>query len=381
LDAMAAGPSSSSHPSSSNANDAVDEVLHAADSAMSALPVPDSFKCPIACEIIRDPVTTCDGHVYERTAIQEWIKRGRAGRIISPKTGLILPDIRLTPNLPLKRAIDEYMSLRPALLQSAAATLEQELLAKSRSGANPQDDNMWCRKTLLNAAMRGDVVGCIDLIQKGFAFLNEKDDSGCTALHHAVKSGLVPVVFALLSAPRFTEHHAVGALDSSDWTAVELAVAAGQLAMAVAMKAYMDTASNARASSQHVSERKGTGKGKSRVRAGARGKYKGYLDHVNETNNHDNDSGWAASKGKGKSKGRSKGKSGMMLGGMPGHDSCHDAWRMPSMMGGQPGMPGMPMGGMISMSPMAGKGMLGARDSWICVAVPVMGSGSAPVRL
>ena len=109
------------------------------------------------------------------------------------------------------------MSLRPDLqrckldslsLQSATATLEEELLTKNTFSANPQEDSMECRASLLRAAMRGDVVGCVNLIQKGFGFLNEKDARGCTALHYAVKHSLVPVVFALLSAPRFNEHNA-----------------------------------------------------------------------------------------------------------------------------------------------------------------------------
>eukprot|EP01047_Picozoa_sp_COSAG01_P075499 COSAG01_NODE_12955_length_1657_cov_2.930680_2_plen_162_part_00 len=49
--------------------------------------IPDSFNCPITKSIMRDPVTTADGHSYEREAIQEWLQRNDT----SPLTGAPLP--------------------------------------------------------------------------------------------------------------------------------------------------------------------------------------------------------------------------------------------------------------------------------------------------
>eukprot|EP00929_Paragymnodinium_shiwhaense_P021361 TRINITY_DN13949_c0_g1_i2.p1 TRINITY_DN13949_c0_g1~~TRINITY_DN13949_c0_g1_i2.p1 ORF type:complete len:884 (+),score=217.54 TRINITY_DN13949_c0_g1_i2:79-2730(+) len=110
-----------------------------------SLPIPWSFCCCITQEIMSDPVTTCDGHVYERAAIQEWFRRarrngsGHRGVVKSPKTGMPLPSLVLTPNMPLKHAIEEYLRLRPCLerhaldhksLERAAQDLEGELLAK-----------------------------------------------------------------------------------------------------------------------------------------------------------------------------------------------------------------------------------------------------------
>jgi len=103
-------------------------------------PVPASFKCPITHDVMRDPVVTQDGHVYEREAIQEWFRRGHRS---SPVTGMMLPNLALLPEVPLRRAIEEYMCLRPdiarkeynlrsALLaaQEVAKDLEQELHAQ-----------------------------------------------------------------------------------------------------------------------------------------------------------------------------------------------------------------------------------------------------------
>lgn len=103
-------------------------------------PVPSSFKCPITHDVMRDPVVTQDGHVYERDAIQEWFRRGHRS---SPVTGMMLPNLALIPEVPLRRAIEEYMCLRPdiarkeynlrsdlAAAQDAAKCLEEELHAK-----------------------------------------------------------------------------------------------------------------------------------------------------------------------------------------------------------------------------------------------------------
>jgi len=68
---------------------------------------PDSFFCVIeqSGELMRDPVSTQDGHSYERSAIEGWF---RLGNITSPNTGSPLPDTRLTPNIALKKAIEEW---------------------------------------------------------------------------------------------------------------------------------------------------------------------------------------------------------------------------------------------------------------------------------
>ena len=86
------------------------------------IPIPEHFYCPILHEVLEDPVTTCDGHTYERVAIAEWFRRrpmfSDAGEPLpprSPLTGLPLETTRLTPNLALKQAIAAFLSMRPDL--------------------------------------------------------------------------------------------------------------------------------------------------------------------------------------------------------------------------------------------------------------------------
>ena len=197
-----------------------------------------------------DPVVTCDGHVYERAAIQDWFVSRRAGQLISPVTGAILPSRNLTAEVPLKRAIDEYLTLRPELqrveldrlsLEMAAATLEEELVAKNRRAGNPQEAENPCKGCLLEAARAGDVQRVVQLIHGGYPWINEKEPDGCTALHLAARKGHTQIAFVLLDSPAFTEFFAVASIDRSMWTALELAVAGGHVKLAAAMNAYMET--------------------------------------------------------------------------------------------------------------------------------------------
>lgn len=116
------------------------EQPHFTSAAISAesIPVPQSFQCPITQDLMRDPVCTVDGQVYERAAIMEWFRRGH---YTSPLTGMILPSLALVDEYPLRRAIEEYLASRPALvhreldrlaLEEAAAALEADLFSKRR---------------------------------------------------------------------------------------------------------------------------------------------------------------------------------------------------------------------------------------------------------
>lgn len=80
------------------------------------LPVPSSFLCPITQELMTDPVAAADGSVYERAAITEWLRNPRGGQR-SPLTNLPLPTTSLSPVLPLRKAIEEYLLYRPQLIR------------------------------------------------------------------------------------------------------------------------------------------------------------------------------------------------------------------------------------------------------------------------
>ena len=64
------------------------------------------FICPITREIMHDPCFTCDGHTFERVAIQTWFAAGNA---TSPLTNLGLPSLGLVPNHALRGSIEEWL--------------------------------------------------------------------------------------------------------------------------------------------------------------------------------------------------------------------------------------------------------------------------------
>ena len=66
--------------------------------------VPAPFLCPITGEVMTDPVSTVDGHTYERTAIERWLRTHDT----SPMTGARLPHKDLTPAISLRQLIVEF---------------------------------------------------------------------------------------------------------------------------------------------------------------------------------------------------------------------------------------------------------------------------------
>lgn len=61
--------------------------------------------CPITQCLMCDPVTTADGHTYEREAIALWLRSSGT----SPFTNLPLPNRSLRPNTAVKRMIDNQV--------------------------------------------------------------------------------------------------------------------------------------------------------------------------------------------------------------------------------------------------------------------------------
>ena len=70
--------------------------------------LPPQFLCPITGEIMREPVTTADGHVFERTAIERWLKTHST----SPMTGMSLEHTSLAPAHALRQLIESSQGRR-----------------------------------------------------------------------------------------------------------------------------------------------------------------------------------------------------------------------------------------------------------------------------
>mmetsp|Transcript_3302 Transcript_3302/g.7729 ORF Transcript_3302/g.7729 Transcript_3302/m.7729 type:complete len:621 (-) Transcript_3302:230-2092(-) len=73
--------------------------------------IPDKYMCSITRQIMCDPVITSDGQVYEREAIEGWLKQKNS----SPNTNLKLANKNLIPVHSIKQMIQEYLQKHPEL--------------------------------------------------------------------------------------------------------------------------------------------------------------------------------------------------------------------------------------------------------------------------
>jgi len=122
---------------------------------------PRAFMCPITHELMRDPVSTVDGHVYERSAIEAWFLLGHRK---SPMTGAPLPNDVLRHEPALRRAINEYGSLRPRFEK-----LETDCLSLHDNVAHLQDRLRTLAQSLQSMAEeRSDILrqGVRDVAQE-----------------------------------------------------------------------------------------------------------------------------------------------------------------------------------------------------------------------
>ena len=87
------------------------EAPAVAGEPVSAAPVPPQYLCPITGEIMEDPVTTADGHAYERAAIAQWLLTHHT----SPVTDAQLPHRKLAPAHALRQLIEEFVATHPAM--------------------------------------------------------------------------------------------------------------------------------------------------------------------------------------------------------------------------------------------------------------------------
>ena len=98
----------------------------------------DEFVCAITCELPLEPVTAEDGKIYERAAIEDWLK----GHDKSPSTNLPMGK-KLIPALQVKNMIEKLVRSGAIKGEKAAAwkkkIAEQEEVARLRQKAEGGD--------------------------------------------------------------------------------------------------------------------------------------------------------------------------------------------------------------------------------------------------
>ena len=92
---------------------------------------PDALVCPISMELMEDPVLAMDGHTYDRSSIEAWLKTGKK---TSPKTNAPLPSTALYPNHAVKSMVRTPRSVKtpPAVSPNHAVIIQHRshLLAR-----------------------------------------------------------------------------------------------------------------------------------------------------------------------------------------------------------------------------------------------------------
>lgn len=128
-------------------------------------PIPECFLCPLTTTVMKDPVMTSDGCVYDREYIEHWIRTRRHQQkpVTSPTTNQELVFTQLVPLLALKKAIEAYMKCRPELqrmpmekksLQAAAASLQEDLQVKEARRRTLRDERDALRLQVTDMRIR-----------------------------------------------------------------------------------------------------------------------------------------------------------------------------------------------------------------------------------
>ncbi|CAK9067667.1 unnamed protein product [Durusdinium trenchii] len=104
-----------------------------ANQTSSKAPMPSEYFCPISQEVMVDPVTTSDGHTYDRKPIEEWLRNNDT----SPNTGLVLPNKTLIPNHNLRKLIQEASTAKE---DSIEMELDNMICAMEVEGPLPQGE-------------------------------------------------------------------------------------------------------------------------------------------------------------------------------------------------------------------------------------------------
>ena len=66
--------------------------------------IPKNFICPISFKIMKNPHQTTIGSVYEKDAIEKWLKTNNT----DPLTNVILQNKMMSPNIVAKNIINEW---------------------------------------------------------------------------------------------------------------------------------------------------------------------------------------------------------------------------------------------------------------------------------
>ena len=182
---------------------------------LNKVEIPDEFLCPITQELMEDPVSTEDGHVYDRKSIEQWFKDHHT----SPTTNVRLKSKKLIPNLFAKKQIQQFKELNHICSADEFFSYVQNGNLTKLQNTNFPDSYLtqytsveWTiGKNAISAAAMHIAVHHRHLevlkwlLEQGvnvdFPILSAKPAaSGATALHYAAHLGFIDCMHILLAA-------------------------------------------------------------------------------------------------------------------------------------------------------------------------------------
>ena len=228
--------------------------------------------CPITLSLPFEPVIADDGKVYERSAIEEWLKQqGRSPSTNLPMGSRLLPALHVKNMIrtmvtsgtltgdkadewELRRKEEELAAAEKAAAEKAAVAAEALALALARAAmfgdveavrahllagvavdvvtfgrvGCTRDKRGGCT-ALMRAARRGHVA-CLRVLLEGKADPNKITEGGRTALAYAARCGQEPCLRALLQGGAV-----VDAQDNEGWTALMWAAHDGHEMLALVL--------------------------------------------------------------------------------------------------------------------------------------------------
>jgi ankyrin repeat protein len=193
---------------------------------MPKILAPEEFICPLTRKLINDPVVTCDGQLYERQAIEEWLKTND----INPVSKLPLKNKELISLPFLKRQIQSFVSTNQVsnienffdVIEKGDISklkqlnfLEYYLQEKTDSGRYP-----------LHCAAQYGHDDIVDYLLINQADIEAKANENFTPLHVAAHFGHPGVVKKLLNAKACLE-----AVGEEGQTPLHLAITGNKLSV------------------------------------------------------------------------------------------------------------------------------------------------------
>lgn len=122
--------------------------------------VPSEFLCPITYEVMTDPVILSDGHTYERTAIEEWLRNHNTSPLSNRRVSLA--DAK--PNYTLRAAIERWQGASQTQKTPAQTATQQPLKRTFKARTDGKNLFLESEDDLLDTAtiLVNDVSGSMD---------------------------------------------------------------------------------------------------------------------------------------------------------------------------------------------------------------------------